>query len=36
VAAAQAVVLFLIVLVLTVVQFTFFERRVHYAGETEG
>ena len=36
VAASQAVDLFLIVLVLTLVQFTFFERRVHYAGETEG
>jgi ABC-type sugar transport system permease subunit len=32
VASAQAVVLFLIVLVLSLVQFTFFERRVHYAG----
>jgi ABC-type sugar transport system permease subunit len=32
VASAQAVILFLIVLVLTLVQFTFFERRVHYAG----
>ncbi len=32
VAAAQAVVLFLIVLVLTLVQFRFFEQRVHYAG----
>ena len=33
VASAQAVVLFVIVLVLSLVQFTFFERRVHYAGE---
>lgn len=33
VASAQAVVLFVIVLTLTLVQFTFFERRVHYAGE---
>lgn len=32
VASAQAVVLFLIVLVLSLVQFSFFERRVHYAG----
>ena len=31
-ASAQAVVLFLILLVLSLVQFTFFERRVHYAG----
>jgi sn-glycerol 3-phosphate transport system permease protein len=31
-ASAQAVILFLIILVLTLVQFTFFERRVHYAG----
>jgi sn-glycerol 3-phosphate transport system permease protein len=35
VASAQAVVLFLIVLVLTLVQFRFFERRVHYAGGGE-
>jgi len=35
VASAQAVVLFLIVLVLSLVQFSFFERRVHYAGETD-
>ena len=32
VASAQAVILFLIVLVLSLVQFSFFERRVHYAG----
>lgn len=32
VASAQAVVLFIIVLTLTLVQFTFFERRVHYTG----
>lgn len=32
VASAQAVVLFLIVLTLSLIQFTFFERRVHYAG----
>jgi multiple sugar transport system permease protein/sn-glycerol 3-phosphate transport system permease protein len=31
-ASAQAVILFLIILVLTLIQFTFFERRVHYAG----
>jgi len=31
-ASAQAVILFLIILVLSLVQFTFFERRVHYAG----
>ena len=35
VASAQAVVLFLIMLVLTLTQFTFFERRVHYAGGEE-
>lgn len=35
VASAQAVVLFLIVLVLSLVQFNFFERRVHYAGGEE-
>ncbi len=32
VASAQAVILFLIVLTLSLVQFRFFERRVHYAG----
>ena len=32
VASAQAVILFLIMLVLSLIQFTFFERRVHYAG----
>jgi sn-glycerol 3-phosphate transport system permease protein len=32
VASAQAVILFLIVLTLSLVQFNFFERRVHYAG----
>ncbi|HYF45571.1 MAG TPA: sugar ABC transporter permease [Acidimicrobiales bacterium] len=32
VASAQAVILFLILLLLTLTQFTFFERRVHYAG----
>ena len=32
VASAQAIVLFVIMLVLTLTQFTFFERRVHYAG----
>ena len=31
-ASAQAVILFLIILVLSLIQFTFFERRVHYAG----
>jgi sn-glycerol 3-phosphate transport system permease protein len=36
VAAAQAVVLFLIVLVLTVVQFGFLERRVHYGDLDRG
>lgn len=35
VASAQAVILFLIVLVLSLVQFSFFERRVHYAGGEE-
>ena len=35
VASAQAVILFLIVLALSLVQFTFFERRVHYAGGEE-
>lgn len=35
VASAQAVVLFLILLVLTLTQFSFFERRVHYAGGDE-
>jgi sn-glycerol 3-phosphate transport system permease protein len=34
-ASAQAVVLFLILLVLTLTQFSFFERRVHYAGGEE-
>jgi ABC-type sugar transport system permease subunit len=32
VGAAQGIILFLILLVLSLVQFTFFERRVHYAG----
>ena len=32
VASAQAIILFLIVLTLSLVQFRFFERRVHYAG----
>ena len=34
-ASAQAVILFLIMLVLSLVQFTFLERRVHYAGGAE-
>ncbi len=35
VASAQAIVLFLIMLALTLTQFLFFERRVHYAGGTD-
>ncbi len=32
VGAAQGIILFVILLVLSLVQFLFFERRVHYAG----